>query len=518
MVGSTNTSPAFTRLPTELLIQILEQQHYVADTYERNIIDFATLKSLRLACRQYAYLPALLADIFQHIRIEASPEQVKVAELLDLSSMKPYVKAITMVPSKYTWTMTEGKFQHIIWSPRAEEIFDEKFSVNDSSALGRQEIKELGLVSFVEKHTDGAMPFTKGEVATGYERYMQHARRTREMFETKQIDRAWSRLLAELPDVDSFNIGLWNFDSSTDQNWRKRGCDLQIHGHGYGIPGHEYEACRQLHAPVGEALFRAAIAALTTARSNVSRLEIECVVDGEFTWADDETLDGLNLSRLQSLVFDPIGADWREAGNWSREHKAAAGARCGLALVTLLNKCSSSLRELSFFPQRSGNYFDWPPAAPNWPPVLPALGSLTTGTGLDLSGFARFLLQSPALVYLRLDGSEWRRGEWRELWDAIRNHPNRMTLNFDQLPCSNYGECSVYHYTGEASTLDSDEDQWDNVQYCLENYLSGRSPWNRTLTLWFEESDFEFSDSDNDESDSAENDSGDDTGIDVSTS
>jgi hypothetical protein len=491
-------------------------------------VDFATLKTLRVACRQYAYLPALLAEVFQWIRFEASPELVEAAESLDLSCIKPYVKNITVVPTKYSWIMTEDAFQCIIWAPRAEEICDEIRSkadrireaggdLTDLPVSGPEEIEKLGLMTFIENHTDGPMPFTHDEIARGYERYMQHARVTHEMFKSKRIDRAWGRVLAQLPDVHLFNIGTWHFDGSTDPDWRSLGCELRIHGHGHGLPGHDHEVCRQLHAPVGEALFRAAVAGFIAARSNISHFEVECVIDSGFTWADDGTLNGLDLSRLQSLIFDPVGAGWWETSRWSREYRATANSRCGLALVTLLNKCSSSLRELTLFPERSGNYFDWPPAAPNRPPRFPALESFTTGTGLDLTAFARFVTQSPALSRLHLDGSEWRGGEWRELWDAIRNHSNRMTLEFEQVPLSDYGEVSVYHHTGEASKADFEEDPWDNIQYSLENYLSGRTHWDRTLKIWFEEGD-EFSDSEGSEDDDTESNSANDIGSDASPS
>lgn len=85
-------------------------------------VDFATRKALREACRQYAYLPSLLETVFEHIRIEASPEQVEVAEAIDLSCVGRYVRTVTMRPSKYSWTMTEDAFQHIVSTPRIEEI------------------------------------------------------------------------------------------------------------------------------------------------------------------------------------------------------------------------------------------------------------------------------------------------------------------------------------------------------------------------------------------------------------
>ncbi|KAF1926935.1 uncharacterized protein M421DRAFT_6500 [Didymella exigua CBS 183.55] len=511
---SSNTTPAFTRLPAELLILILDQQHSVSDKYAGDIIDYATLKSLRLACRQFAHLPKLLGKVFKHILIIASPEQVQIAESLDLSSIKPYVRVITMAPSKYSWTMTEHQFRHIVSIPRIEEICQElsmtyyrvKSTGGDVSGFSQsreQEIKE-GWQHFLEKHTDGKMPYPETEIVTGYERYMQCARRTRRMFEENKVHHAWTKVFTQLPDVHSFRVGAWGFDGSSDDNWRDLSCEPVTHRHNYNNSGHNAGVCRQLQEPVGEALLRTAIASLIAAGSIIAHLEIDCVLDSKFVWADDGTLRDLDLSRLQTLTFDPIEVDWWEKRGWTSEYEATAVARCGLALSTILHTCRFSLSKLILYPEYGEQYIVWPPAAPNRPLMLPALRSFRTGMSLDLPEFARFLLQSPALQFVQLDGCSGRLGEWRELWDAIRNHPNRMTLEFDQLPCNSYTECSVYHYTGEDSKADFDDDPWDNIQYSLENYLSGNRHWDRTLRMWFEDGGDEPTDSEDDEDDAIE--------------
>ena len=233
------------------------------------------------------------------------------------------------------------------------------------------------------------------------------------------------------------------------------------------------------------------------------QLEIECAVDSNFVWADDGTLDNLDLSHLETLSFDPIEAERREMRLWSPERKASAASRCGLALSSLLHKCSSNVQKLIIYPGHNGggDYTVWPPAASIQPPQLTALTSFTTGMSLDLPAFARFLLQSSALTFLQLTGCGGDLNNWSFPWDAIRNHPSRMRLEFDQLPCNDVAECSVYHYTGELSKAEFDDDPWSNIDYSLENYLSGLRHWDRTLEMWFSGGGGEPTDDEEDDSD-----------------
>lgn len=437
----------------------------------------------------------------------ASPEEVHTAETFDFSSIKPYVKAISMEPSKYSWSMMEDLFQHIVSVPRIEKIFHglnkKRNGVlnagEDYSSLPmsrREELEKLGWKNFVQKHTDGKLPFSDTELAASFERYKQHAQRTHEMFETKRIHHAWTRVFTQLSEAHSFRIGVWEPDGD------KVDCEIGSDHHQHNILSHDAAVCQRWHEPVGEALFRAAIASLTAARSKVMQLEIECIFDGKYDWADDGTLDELDLSSLHTLSFSPVEVEFQEMREWPSECEATVIARCSLALTTLLRKCSPNLRKLLLFPgDFRAHYLDWPlvdDAAPASLPILSALESFTTSLGLRLTAFGQFLLQCPALTFLQLDGCEGDEGEWRDLFDAVRNHPNRMTVEFDQLPCNVYTTCSVSHYTGEASKTEFYQDPFSNIGYSLENYLSGRRHWDRTLRMWFENGDGEPSNSDDD--------------------
>lgn len=488
-------------------------------------VNSSDLKSLRLAAKQYADLPRLLEKLFHSIRLEASPKHVRFAETLDLQVIKPYVRSVTMAPSKYSWDMTEDIFQDIVLTTPLQKFCEKANKEMERNAgesfdwrnrLGRSQFAELGMKGFVQRYMDGKMPFSDADIRAGYEHYMQHAQHTRQLFETKQVHRAWTKVLMQLPDVHSFKIGIYDFKCTPRRPWPDLGCVVDLHEHHHG-KGHNASVCRQLQEPVAEALFSAAIASLVAARSEIIQLDIECVVDGRFVWADNGELDGLDLSHLQTLSFQPVGADYRH-----QDPEATVTARYSLAITTLLHKCSPNLQKLDIRSHFASCPIPWPPPSTSDStdlPLLPALLSFRTNLELRLPAFARFLHRAPILGYLQLDSCHGKLGEWRELWDAVRHHPNRMMLEFDQLPCHEATEVSLTHHTGEASKTEFEEDVWDNINWSLENYMSGLRHWDRSLRMWFDDGydsedddDEDDDDEDNEDNEDDEDDEDEDTG------
>lgn len=458
----------------------------------------------------------------------ASPEHVEIAQKADLSSIKPYVKSIVVVPTKFSWAMTEEIFGDILLIPPLEEFCKE---VNDKTRaemdpnaayrhgmwLGREQFASLGMRGFVQEYMNGEMPVTDEEIRKGYERYMRQAQRTREMYEIGELERAWTRVLAELPNVHGLKVGIWDYRGSTPRNssWRDAGCEINSHEHFYD-KGHHHDVCQQVHAPVGEALFIAAIASVSASRTSITELEMEYVVDGRFAWADNGALNCLDLSHLQTLSFQPVAVEERYLGSDARD---AIIARYSVATEAILRRCSTTLERLEFCPSVSECPMSWPPrtfpGCPDVPP-LPALRSFKTGLTLRLSAFAHFLHQSPKLTHLQLDGCHGDEGEWRELWDAIRMHPSRMELELEQLPCVDWTELSVFHHTGGPSDGKLTGDPCNDIDWSMGNYLSGLRHWDRNCQYWFDNGDGEqteddeWGDGERESSDRSSDDGGDD--------
>ena len=457
-------------------------------------------------------------DLFYGVQLVASPEHAQLAHVTDLSAIRPYVKTIVMKPTKYSWTMTEHIFGDIVLIAPLLEFCDEENrkirarrdageDVRGAIYLGRDQFAKLGMKGFVHEYMNGKMPFLEQEIEVGFERYMRQAQRTLDAFKTKEIECAWTKALMQLPDVHTCKIGKWDYNYATKKPWKDIGCNINGHQHNYGI--HEEAVCRQLQEPIGEALCSAAIASLIAAQSEISDLTVDCVVDGSFAWADNGELDDLDLSRLQALSFQPCGAE-----DYTTDLEASVSARYSLATTALLRKCSGSLQNLDFCSFTSSCPMSWPPSSsPDSPSLLllPRLTRFRTSLTLRLSAFAQFLHRAPALTHLHLESCYGEDGQWRDIWDAIRTHPSRMMLDLEQLPCFDWGELGVYHHTGEASKQQFAEDLYERLDCSLENYLSGKGHWDRSLRMWFDGDDepSEDEDEDSSEDEDADENSGD---------
>ncbi|KAH6629315.1 hypothetical protein C7974DRAFT_453997 [Boeremia exigua] len=495
----TTTTPAFTRLPAEILVQILDLPQEQA--WRGPIIDFSTLKSFRFSCRAYAYAPCVLERLFTRIRFLASPDHVRSAETLDVGLIRPWVKSIVMQPAKYVWDMTRLVYEQNVFNQPLKTLrhWNDSCHVWDSpldytapdfeawNVLGRPQFEELGVRGFVDKYLEGKMPFSEAQIQVGFEQYMQQANCMKAMYEERRVEQAWAKVLSQLPDVRVFSIGKWDPASCSNYTdmWSDRGDDIDTHAHDqYDGTEHCRDVCRQLQEPVANALFGAAFASLAAAGSLVEDLTIEAIVDGGYAWATNPSLAALNLSRLHSLTLLAVSTH-EELYGYCEPRTPAPSSRCAAALSTLLHKSSATLRSLSLFPKLhpdSDLYFPLPSTRTcAGTPPLPALARLATSLPLDVPAFARLVAASP-LVHLALDTcAPSSHAEWRPVWDAIRHHRNRMVLDFNHLCCGNSGGLCLTLHTGN-------EPPWemDGVSSSLEKYLTGEGGWDEECRAQFE--------------------------------
>jgi len=499
---------------------------------------------MRLASRQFAYFPRIMDALFHSVQFTASPQHIALAAVMDFTNLAHHVKNVVFQPDKYSWIMTKELFEEIVLlEPLRERCKKHNEEVRAEVRVDGSEapvywydaiMYRLGWRAFVKMYMDGIAPWSDKELDEGYERYMVQAHATRAMFNSGDPQMAWAAALTQLPNVGDFRIGANGFAGvkwwgmAEAKSWKSLGCEVYEHDHSSDHMGHSNRKCQRLAAPVGEALFSAAVGGLITAGSTITNLSIECVAGGDFEWADDGQLDGLDLSHLQKLRFRPDILE-REAIEENGEREVArVEIRCARAVMALLKACRESLKDLELFP---GNTNDWPLT---WPPSykegvveepgevieLPALERLKTAVDINLSAFAEFLLLAKKLKRLELDScaAGYGDGGWRDLWRAIRHHPSRMQLEFDQLPCNDATEWSTSHFTGEASMGEDDpDDTWMNIDYELDMYMSNMGPWGRSCRMWFEGlgSDDEYTDSESgaaEESDGSEVESGDEDG------
>jgi hypothetical protein len=399
--------------------------------------------------------------------------------MIDSSGIRPFVEEITFRSSMYSWDMTREIHREISLTIAlysfCRQLENSTNYVKDPEYpdLPRKdgaEIRKYGFVGFVQKYLNGKMPISEDEINAAFETYMESALELRGMFESGQVHRAWRNVLLQLPNVHAFEIEKCKYERDHKHDWRN----------------HKEGVCWQIQEPIGEAVCGTALASMKSAASQIEKLHIKNVTDCHHAWADNGTLDALDLSRLHTLKIDTECSHtfFREI-----QVEAEARVRFNLAVTALLRKCQSNLRHL-YLSSSHWRAIEWPlvnDGESHRVPPLPALESFKTLLRVTLPDFTNLLLQSRELKHIKLmnvcDGTL---GDWRELWGAIRNHPSRMLLQFESLPHDPEGELlRLNHHTGEASRRKWNNDLWwDNINYSLENYLSGRRHWDRVLKNW----------------------------------
>lgn len=103
-----------------------------------------------------------------------------------------------------------------------------------------------------------------------------HARESKHLLDSHQIEDAWTHALRALPSVNEFAIGRWNYDSVEDVAQINQGFSAHQH-----TAHHSSNDCRLLQVPVGEVVFSAAISSLKRAASRIEELDISHITSAD---------------------------------------------------------------------------------------------------------------------------------------------------------------------------------------------------------------------------------------------
>ncbi|KAL1610843.1 hypothetical protein SLS60_002514 [Paraconiothyrium brasiliense] len=441
---------------------------------------YLTLKNLRVACRQYAYLPMLLDMLFATVHLVASAEHAETVAKTDLSMLKQYVKSVSFEPTKESWMTKRELFDDIILVRPFEEAVHTFYdawrieggyrSFQVASIEREEELKALGIRGFIEKHLpNGQELFSEEEMRAGYEAYMSRANAAKAVFDSGELASTWTKALSQLDRVERVSVGLWEWDRDSldhhigthGKSWKELGPVVYGHNHPRhnGYP-HEPKHCREVQAPVGKALFDAVLETLATSKTKLKQLTIDSCDTGEFAWADDARVAELDLyvasaihpqsntnqprsTNLTHLTFCPRAEEIGESNSWESDRTASIEARSGKAITALLQRCAPSLTDLELFTGVSFCPNSWPPQDVDVKdlPDLPSLTNFVTATTLNLNSFPAWLkTKCRALARLELQmchGHSYGESGWRSLWDAIRYVPSLLP-SFLTLPLHIY--------------------------------------------------------------------------------
>jgi hypothetical protein len=78
-----------------------------------------------------------------------------------------------------------------------------------------------------------------------------------------------------------------------------------------------------------------------------------------------------------------------------------------------------------------------------------------------------------------------RGSRWRVVFDAIRNHKNRMRVQLHDLGPKNSFRVSLDHHTSRGVDYQPAYPVWKGVRPSLSNYLAGCGDWNEALKFYF---------------------------------
>jgi hypothetical protein len=233
---------------------------------------------------------------------------------------------------------------------------------------------------------------------------------------------------------------------------------------------------------MGDALFITVMGNLSNLGRTIRRLEVEGTFSPGFDWLNQPKWANINIDNLEHLVFKPacavFGEDW-----YDLEQTLALEDRSGAALCSILAKCAQAIEvlELDF-----GCSTTWP--AEGAVVELPKLRHLNVGNiRVRPREFASCIGRAKSLASITMNSTFLDSGshssEWRLVWDAIRNHENRIELDLTTVQVYNR-DFIVRLHSPTPSAVDLDPDAGYEIR-SLCDYLSKAGDWNETLTKFF---------------------------------
>lgn len=129
---------------------------HLANTVCRH--EFPSYKALRLSSPRFAYLDALLKELFGEIQLIPTPENSDLFESADIGPIAPFVKKVTFVAPLLCWALeAEGCKETVLAQTiqnRASYCYD----------FGHD---YYAFLAFVEQHWDGRLRLSGDQVRDG---------------------------------------------------------------------------------------------------------------------------------------------------------------------------------------------------------------------------------------------------------------------------------------------------------------------------------------------------------------
>ena len=344
----------------------------------------------------------------------------------DISQIAPFVKTVAFVTPPNSWDLKYDDFKEMVL---AQEL--EKNGNNDPMPPEGYPTHHwyYGQDTIDADYWMKKISLTEEGIRNRFDKYHEGALDAKDVMQGEELKLAWTHALRTLPD----NVGLRFVTSKHDENkylylriqpdWKRR--PLQHVKHRLML------ICEEAFGAVGDALFAAAIASIAEAGLKPRKLNIKCPMTGQFQWEALPDWERCDLSQVQSFKFQPQAAE-----DFDELFRVGAigcliSKRASHAIAAVLKKCSESLKEFHC-------HDDCPIRWPGHKIIsLPNLKRLSFGCGyIRPCNLKAWMAKMTSLEYLRFSKThlwlDWR-GTWLDIFDAIRNHPRGMRVEFKRI-------------------------------------------------------------------------------------
>ena len=425
------------------------------------------LKTLRLVHPRFACLHSVLKILFAGIQLVATTEHLEHLERADISHIAPFVKKVAFIAPPNSCTLTYDSFREMVVAQTIQR-YGSDHQIQKYSSYSNKTYD--GHRKVIEQHWDGDFPLSDKQIRQKFDRYHKDGLVAIDLLQGEGLRAAWTTALCVIPNYLHLLFSTVKYDVLRCSYIPVQpNCLVRQDYHDID---HGRETYMGVTGLLSDALFAAAIACLANADVKVRKLTVACAMTGHFQW---ETLPGweaCDFSQVQSFKFlpqdSPNKEDWVEV----LEHEDVIAERAADAIAAILKKCNDSLEKLMLY--------QW--ACPmRWPGdeviPLPKLKTLWFPSGnrgyIRPRNLKAWMAKMPSLEHFACVCTETQgSGDegWMEVFDAIRNHPRGMKVEFDHITAAGEPITLDYHTDDFQGHLDNEaqEEPWSDVHQRAE--------------------------------------------------
>lgn len=450
---------------------------YLADI---SLSTVSCLKALRLSNPRFARLNIIQKHLFGAVRLVATPEHVDRLARTDLGRLSPWMKTVTLVAPSQSWALTFEGFREVIIDQAVQRHASDHGIWNGSSYHRGEEANQ----KYIERYWEGKFPIPDDQIQAGFEKYHKDALAAKELLYSTKLRSTWANAFRHLQAV--YRLRFKSYDPVTYQDPLRVQPDSVARCH-YNGKNYQFDTRGRIAAPVGDALFAAGVACLADANVKLKQLDVDCDMTGIFGWGTLPKWEDLDLSQIQIFNFQPeFKSDKEYLDAFGGEDTTAE--RAAEAIATVLKKCKNDLQKFKY---GYSGYMQWPGDEVI---ELPNLRFLSLGNDCIRSqNLKSWMAKMPLLEHLELLGTRLFNEDhtgYLNVFDAIREHPIRIMLIFEEFPFNNHSEIYLSYHTGDFQRLleqDEDEDSDVEIYRSLSLYLSGKIEYPECLRHWLED-------------------------------